>query len=163
MIPAGLAPWMIRHHISLEAMAELAQLMGLNVDPPVPPPLGQRADEAYVQSLVRLEAPTKRVYLFRNNVGAFEDATGRWVRYGLANDSKAMNAKLKSADLIGFRPVIITPAHVGQTIAQIVTRECKPADWVYTATPREVAQVTWANLINSHGGDAKFATGAGTL
>lgn len=163
MIPVGLAPWMLRHGVSYAAMAELAQITGLFVPPAVPPPAGAQATEAYAQSLVRLEAPRVGVYLFRNNVGVLEDRNGRPVRYGLANDSAALNAVLKSADLIGGRPVTITPQHVGQTLLQFLSRECKPPGWSYTGTPREVAQLNWANLINSHGGDAKFATGPGTL
>lgn len=163
MIPAGLADWMIRHQVSAAAMAELAHMMGLNNPAPIPPPPGSQRAEGYVQSLVRLEAPREGVYLFRNNVGALKDEAGRVVRYGLANDSKAVNEKLKSGDLIGVRPVTITPQHVGTVIGQFVSRECKPADWTYTGTPREVAQHTWAMLINTQGGDAKFATGVGTL
>lgn len=163
MIPAGLAPWMLKHGVSYAAMHELAQLMGLMNPPPVPPPPTAQATEAYAQSLVRLEAPRAGVYLFRNNNGAFEDKTGRWVRYGLANDSKALNAQLKSADLIGLRPVTITPAHVGQTIGQFISREMKAPGWTYSGTPEEIAQHNWALLINSQGGDAKFATGPGTL
>lgn len=163
MIPIGLAGWMIRHQISAAAMAELAHLTGLFNPIPVPPPPGSQRTEGYVQSLIRLEAPRAGVYLFRNNVGALKDEDGRVVRYGLANDSKALNEKLKSHDLIGVRPVTITQAHLGCTIGQFVSRECKPADWTYTGTPREVAQNAWALLINAQGGDAKFATGVGTL
>lgn len=161
MIPVNLAGWMVRHRVSAAAMAELAQIMGVNGSVPLP---GQPSrSEAYVQSLVRREAPQVGVWLARNNVGALKDETGRVVRYGLANDSKALNEQIKSGDLIGFRPVTITPAHLGTTIGQFVSRECKPMDWRYTGTAREVAQHRWAMLVNSHGGDAKFATDVGTL
>ena len=99
----------------------------------------------------------------------FTDATGRPVRFGLANDSKKLNQELKSGDLIGWRRVLITPDMVGRTIAQIVSRECKPADWT-PAPPgpterwlHEEAQRRWAALINNDGGDACFALGGGTL
>lgn len=163
MIPVGLAPWMLKHGVTFEAMHELAQITGLMIPPPAPPPPTYQASEAYAQSLVRLEAPREGVYLFRNNNGAFENTAGRWVRYGLANDSKALNAVLKSHDLIGFRPVTIAPIHLGQTIAKFTSREIKAPGWTYSGTPEEVAQLNWANLINAHGGDAKFATGPGTL
>lgn len=128
-----------------------------------PPP----TSEAYVQSLVRLEAPAKGVRLWRNNVGVLLDANGRPVRYGLANDSATLNRELKSGDLIGWRPVLITPDMVGRVIAQFVSRECKPADWRPALSgdrwEHEEAQRRWAKLINDAGGDACFATGEGTL
>lgn len=123
--------------------------------------------EAYVQSLVRLEAPAKGVRLWRNNVGVLFDVNGRPVRYGLANDSATLNRELKSGDLIGWRPVLVTPDMVGRVIAQFVSRECKPADWRPALSgerfEHEEAQRRWAKLINDAGGDACFATGEGTL
>lgn len=125
--------------------------------------------EAYVQSLVRLEAPAKNVKLWRNNVGVLLDRNGRPVRYGLANDSEKLNRVIKSGDLIGWRPRLITLDDVGRIIAQFVSRECKPVGWrpapVGTSERylHEEAQRAWAGLINADGGDAAFATGEGTL
>jgi hypothetical protein len=82
--------------------------------------------------------------------------TGQPVRYGLANESKKVNKKWKSGDLIGWRTVIITPEMVGRALAVFVSRECKPEGWTYSATDREVAQLNWANLVNAAGGDASF-------
>lgn len=121
------------------------------------------ASESRVQSLVRLEASQFDTKLWRNNVGVLLDATGRPVRYGLANDSAALNRVLKSGDLIGWRTIIVTPDMVGRRIARFVSRECKPEGWRYTGTEREVAQLAWADLINAAGGDAAFATGEGTF
>ncbi|NBW08572.1 MAG: hypothetical protein EBR82_11155 [Caulobacteraceae bacterium] len=119
--------------------------------------------EAYAQSQVRLEAPTKGVTLWRNNVGVLTDVSGRPVRFGLANESRQINEALKSSDLIGWRPVLITPAHVGHTIAQFVSRECKAPGWKYAGTDRERAQKAWLDLVAAAGGDSAFATGPGTL
>ena len=119
--------------------------------------------ESWAQSAVRLEAAQKGLQLFRNNVGALRDERGVPVRYGLGNDSPAVNQKIKSADLIGIRPRLITSADVGRTIGQFVSREMKAPGWHYTGTGREVAQLAWANLINAKGGDAAFATGPGSL
>lgn len=168
MIPLSLAGWAIRHNVQPQALAELAQLLGtqarsLEPAPPIPMDAREAKTEAYSQSQVRLEAPRAGVYLWRNNVGVLEDRYGTPVRFGLANDSPALNKRLKSADLIGVRPVTITPAHVGYTIGQFVSRECKRPDWKWTGNEREVAQAEWAALITSLGGDAKFATGPGTL
>jgi len=119
--------------------------------------------EAYAQSQVRLEAPRAGVTLWRNNVGVLTDLTGRPVRFGLANDSRQLNEALKSSDLIGWRPVLITPEHVGRTLAQFVSRECKAPGWKYTGTDRERAQKAWLDLVAAAGGDSAFATGPGTL
>lgn len=119
--------------------------------------------EAAVATRLQLEAARKGVVLFRNNVGAFRDARGRWVRYGLANDSKSLNEAIKSGDYIGIRRVTITQAHVGTVIGQFVSRETKAADWTYADTPRERAQRNWADLVARYGGDAAFCTGEGSL
>lgn len=114
--------------------------------------------ESKQQSLIRLAASKRGILLFRNNVGALLDNRGIPVRYGLANESKAMNKKIKSSDLIGIRPVVITEDMVGQTIGQFVSIEMKTEDWKYTGNERELAQNAWLDLINKHGGFAFFAT-----
>ena len=124
--------------------------------------------ESREQTTVRLEAAQKGVQLWRNNVGAgflsaTNGGTGSFIRFGLCNDSAALNQNIKSADLIGIRPILIGPEHVGRLIGQFVSREVKRADWRYAATEREQAQQRWINLVNAAGGDACFATGFGTL
>ena len=119
--------------------------------------------EATVQNLVRLEASRKGCRLWRNNVGATYTRDGAFLRYGLANESSAVNKELKSADLIGIRPIVITKEMVGMTIGQFVSREIKASNWRYTGNERERAQLQWAELILSLGGDATFAVGEGSL
>lgn len=149
--------WATRWHIPPEAVRDLQITLGL-VSPPVLP-VAQGKSEAWVQSVVRLEASKRGVLLFRNNVGALRDETGRVIRFGLANDSSAMNGVIKSSDLVGQKSVMITESMVGTTIGQFTSRECKSPGWKYTGTPREVAQLAWITLINSRGGDAKFTDG----
>ena len=120
--------------------------------------------ESAAQVLVRLEAARKGVTLWRNNVGVLLDKRGVPVRYGLANDSSAVNSQFKSADLIGIRPLLITPAHVGLVVGQFVSREIKAPGWRFSPNdPREAAQLRWAELVLSLGGDAAFATGEGSI
>ncbi len=119
--------------------------------------------EAATQALVRLEASHAGVRLWRNNLGAGKLENGSFVRWGLANDSAVVNERIKSADLIGIRSVLIGPQHIGHTIGQFVSRECKPPGWRYRATDREVAQLRWAELIASFGGDAAIVTGEGSI
>lgn len=153
--------WAHRWNIPLAAMLELREIFVIE-KLPVPEP-HKEATEAFVQSLVRLEAAQKGLKLWRNNVGAFRDERGVPVRFGLGNDSERLNKVIKSGDLIGWRPLLITPAHVGSRVAQFVSRECKRPDWRYTGTDREVAQLRWAEAVTADGGDAAFCKGAGTL
>ena len=89
-----------------------------------------------------------------------KDERGVPIRFGLANTSKAVNGELKSGDLIGIRPVLITPDMVGKVIGQFVSRECKESHWKYNPRDtRDVAQGRWAALVNSLGGDAKVTVG----
>lgn len=161
MTPA-INKWAIRNRVSHLALHELAQLFGMLGHDTLPPSV-KGTSEGAVQSAVRLEAARKGVRLWRNNVGALLDARGVPVRYGLANESKEVNAVLKSADLIGIRPVTIGPEHVGQVIGQFVSREVKKVGWHYTGDDRERAQLAWAQLVTAAGGDACFVTGEGTL
>jgi hypothetical protein len=111
-----------------------------------------------------LEATRVGARLFRNNVGAGTVMeSNSFLRWGLANESKAVNTRLKSGDLIGLRPRVIVQADVGSTIGQFVSREIKRPGWKYTGSPREEAQLRWAELIMSLGGDAAIVTGTGSL
>ena len=160
--------WAIRWGVPFEAVADLQRIFGQDAAH-IPTGKTSAGGEDGASVAVRLEAPRKGVLLWRNNVGAMQDASGRVVRYGLCNDSKALSEKFKSGDLIGIRKVIVTQAMVGLPIGQFVSREVKaPFDdkgnpWRYSATPREVAQLAWAQLIVANGGDAAFCTGEGSL
>lgn len=116
--------------------------------------------EAAVQAAVRLEYARRGYRLFRNNSGALPDATGRPVRYGLGNESRQVNERLKSSDLIGWHPLVITPGHVGLTLAVFTSLECKPPGWHLTpGDKRGQAQKAWLDLVTGDGGEARFVTG----
>lgn len=72
--------------------------------------------EHEIQQRIILAASRGPVRLWRNNVGALRDERGQLVRYGLGKGS---------ADLIGYRQVLITPEMVGQPFAQFVAVEVK--------------------------------------
>lgn len=158
-----LEEWAIQWGVPHAALMDLRARMGLHAALGQPQHEADGHSESWATAKVRMEASRKGVVLWRNNNGAGTLEDGSFLRWGLANDSKKVNEVLKSGDLIGIRPVAITPAHVGRTIGQFVSREMKPPGWTYKATEREVAQLEWANLIVSRGGDAGFATGEGTL
>jgi hypothetical protein len=153
--------WAQRWRIPEAAIRDLRILFGI-VTSGLPQELNDTS-EAGVTSLIRLEASRKGCRLWRNNVGATYTDKGDFLRYGLANDSKKTNAEFKSADLIGIRPVTVTLRHVGRIIGQFVSREVKAGNWRYSGTQREVAQLRWAQLIMSLGGDACFVNSEGTL
>lgn len=116
--------------------------------------------EAEIQARVRLAYSRKgNVKLWRNNNGAFKDATGRVVRYGLGNESKLISDVLKSHDLIGWKTITITPDMVGQKVAVFLSVECKREGWVPNENDnREQAQRRWADLVNEAGGEARFVS-----
>lgn len=157
-----LTKWAQRNGVSRQAMYELYQLM-MSVDTNPPRDAGSLRSEAAAQNVVRLEASKKGLRLWRNNVGAAIDSRGNSVRFGLCNDSPRMNKVIKSADLIGIRPVMIEMHHVGHIIGQFVAREIKRPGWQFSGTAHEKAQLTFLELVTAMGGDAKFATGEGTL
>ena len=174
MNPTVLNQWAIRHQVSIDALHELRQMMGiadadhlhhaqaeLRLDvseAAVQAELRLDVSEAAVQAELRLNASKVGGRLWRNNRGAgYLQEGGQLVRWGLANDSKQMNSVIKSHDLIGIKPVLITQDMVGTIIGQFWSREAKPSGWRFTGTAHEEAQLAWADLIVSLGGDAKFS------
>lgn len=129
--------------------------------------------EAGVDSRIRLEAAEHGVHLWRNNRGAGkvqytdeetgEVKTSRFMRWGLANDSKEMAADMRSHDRIGIRKTLITQEMVGTYIGRLYSREIKAGSWKWTGTEHEMGQLAWGTLINSQGGDAKIVNGPGSF
>lgn len=115
--------------------------------------------ESLIQQAIRIEASRRGCLLLRNNSGACQDSTGRQIRYGLGNDSAQINKAIKSSDLIGIYPVLITPDMVGQTLGVFLAVECKRPGWYYTGTEREAAQLKFHEIVKKHGGYGLFATG----
>ncbi len=162
----NLTQWAIDYQVPYVAVEALRTMMGLNGRDHMPEKTG--VSEAAVDSVLVLEAARLDIPLWRNNCGALRDEHGRLVRYGLANSSKDENKLIASADRIGIRRRLITPQMVGTHIGQFVSRETKKVGWVWTGGDtregqREEAQLRWAQLILSYGGDAGFCTGEGTL
>ena len=150
--------WATRHNIPPAALQDLIRMFtAAQTDPE---PHARLTSEAAAQDNVWLEASKAGVRLWRNNVGAGKLDNGSFIRWGLANDTKQMNEYIKSSDLIGIRPVTVTPAHVGTVIGQFVAREVKAPGWRYSGSKREEAQRRWLELIAGLGGDAEFTTGA---
>ena len=148
--------WAIRWGIPAKAIESLRHEMG--TDKKTSPANKKGHLESHVQQEVRLEASLRGYRLFRNNLGACMDTHGNFIRYGLANDSKAMNRRIKSSDLIGIKPLMIEPRHVGTIVGQFMAREVKRENWKYSGSKIEQAQLRFIELIISLGGDAAFIT-----
>jgi hypothetical protein len=103
--------------------------------------------ETDVQNTIRIEAAKHGLWLMRNNVGVLLDHKGRPVRFGLMNDSKAVNERCKSSDLIGIN---------GKT-GQFIAIECKGPDWRWRGGGREAAQKRFIDAVLARGGLAGFA------
>ena len=136
--------WAARWGIPMQAVAELADLDGTQFESTSTPGLS----EAAVQNNIRLQGSREGMRLFRNNVGQYTDDRGVPVRYGLCNDSKKLNSKMKSSDLIGIKPVTVTADMLGLQVGIFIARECKPAGCVYSGTDRETAKLNFINLIS---------------
>jgi len=101
--------------------------------------------ETDLQQRIRLALGTHSdARLFRNQVGSLPDPrTGRLVTFGLARGS---------ADLIGWRTVVVTPEMVGQRIALFTSIEVK------TPTGRlRPEQQAWLDAVRGAGGIAGVA------
>ena len=156
----NLTQWAIKWGVPIEAVQDLRREFGL-INTDQQPHIGE--SEAAIQTRIRLEATKKGCRVWRNNVGGTYTDEGSFIRYGLANDSKQMNNLIKSSDLIGIRPLLITQDHVGHVIGQFIAREVKAANWSYSGTKREEAQLNFLNIVAGMGGDAAFANSVGTL
>lgn len=147
--------WAARWGIPFEAIADLEQQITSQAEA-VRYVDARSGREANNQKLLQLDAARSGVLLMRNNVFVLQNDNGVPVRAGLMNETKQQNQVCKSSDLIGVKPVLIQPQHVGHTIGQFVAREEKSSNWVFTGTDREEAQKNFIDLINSKGGDAAF-------
>lgn len=114
--------------------------------------------EAAVQQHIRTQIALTGVELWRQNVGACTDANGRVIRYGILNDSKQLNQRFKSSDLVGIRPILVTADMVGQVVGVFAAIECKASNWTYRPNDEHTqAQQRFIDLVRAAGGFAGFA------
>lgn len=119
------------------------------------------ASESAVSQHVQHALSQAGGYAMRNNVGVAFDQTGRPVRYGLMNESRAVNSEYKSSDLIDCLPVLIKPHHVGRTFGLFVALETKESSWKLRPSDAHAqAQLRFINLIRKNGGMSDFITDA---
>lgn len=117
------------------------------------------SSESVNQQQARLLMAQMGAQIWRNNSGAYQDETGRYIRYGLCNDSAALNKRIKSSDLIGATPVLIMPHHVGRTVGVFTALEVKPSGWkLRPSDERGCAQAAFHTIVKNVGGFAGFVT-----
>ncbi|AAQ96513.1 hypothetical protein [Vibrio phage VP16T] len=154
-----------------QAAAEFMALMAETEPSPITAP----ASEARAQQNARMEAGRRGGVLWRNNVGATKSkevhvcpaCTFRFevrkppLRYGLCNDSEKQNKIFKSSDLIGIKPILITPHHVGQTIGQFWSVEVKaPGEPINLRDERQKGQAAFGALVQRFHGSFEFSHGS---
>jgi hypothetical protein len=118
--------------------------------------------ERAIQNEILLAASAAGWVLFRNNSGI--GWVGEVIRLKsgdvLIKNPRPLHAGLctGSSDLIGWRPLLIGPEHLGQVVAQFTGVEVK------TPKGRESpAQATFRRVVNEAGGLALVARGPGDL
>ena len=153
MIHDTIMQWANRHSVPPFAISELFAIL---MAQPTHHESSGATTEVGVMQRARLEAARSGALLMRNNVGACRDHRGRMLRYGLANDSKQVNAECKSSDMIGIQPVVVQPEHVGETFGLFLAVECKKPGWKYTGKPREKAQKRFLDIVRGLGGIGRF-------
>lgn len=112
--------------------------------------------ETDVSATIRIEGAKRGLDLMRNNSGAFENSSGRWVRFGLGNDSERVSRMRKSSDLIGT----LDGRWWGylDVWGLFAAVESKRPGWRYCGDEHERAQLNFINVVRSRGGFACFAT-----
>jgi hypothetical protein len=99
--------------------------------------------EQTIQQEIRIACSNGDTRLFRNNTGTLKDQHGRPVSFGLCKGS---------ADLIGWKRVMVTPDMVGQQVAVFLSIEVK------TPTGRiRPEQQAWLETVQAAGGIAGVA------
>lgn len=116
--------------------------------------------ETTVQNITRVEhCRATNGQIWRNNTGVFFNDAGQPVRCGLANESAAENKVIKSSDLIGITPTLITPQMVGYYLGVFTAYECKPEGWKLTpGDKRGLAQAKFHDIVKQACGFAGFVS-----
>jgi len=119
---------------------------------------GEGGSEAAVVKRCQVQASKMGGRLWKNHKGAATLQDGTFMRYGLLNESKRISDEIKSSDLIGAYPLVITQDMVGTTVAQLWLVEVKEEDWHFTGDAHETAQLKFLELGLAMGARATFAT-----
>lgn len=119
---------------------------------------GEGSSEAAVVARCKVRASKMGGRLWKNHKGAAVLQDGTFMRYGILNESKRISDDIKSSDLIGVYPLVITQDMVGSTVGQLWLVEVKEEDWHFTGDAHEMAQLKFLELGLAMGARATFAT-----
>ena len=129
--------------------------------------------ESQVQQEIMIEAAKHGITLTRNNVGAgqyIDENTGNtsYVRFGLFNESRDKNRKMKSSDLFGLWPGVSHRWVDGPNgrayfwSAVPIFIEVKKEGWVFNPkNKREIAQRNFIEFVKEKGAVAGFCQSVG--
>lgn len=101
------------------------------------------SSEARLSKRIGLALSRLGCRVFRNQVGVYELADGRWLSSGLGKGS---------GDRVGWRSIVITPDMVGQRLAVFLSIEVKGGGGRV-----EEEQLVWAQVVRDAGGRAGIA------
>lgn len=144
----NLHEWANRWGVSVQAFQELMNLMAVEGAENAKNE-GQDTLEQQVQQEIRLHCSQLGGVAWRNNSGALQTQDGRWVRFGVGNESKKLNAKYKSPDLFCLTPM---------TGGKLVLPEVKRPGWTGPTTEHEFAQAAFLTHAISYGAIGGFVT-----
>jgi len=151
MINQEIIQWAEIYGVSPPALKVLIDIL----TPLIPESGAVEHSETWIQNKIRVAASAEYdALLMRNNSGAAVDRGGRHIRYGLGNDSKRINERFKSSDLIG-----ITPIDVGGVVVGVFTAIEVKRDVSKKGVAGE-AQTNFHNAVRLRGGLAGFASSA---
>ncbi|AUR82469.1 hypothetical protein NVP1024O_69 [Vibrio phage 1.024.O._10N.261.45.F8] len=161
-LPEELSEWAERFNIGPDALFSLYGILTAPLGSSEMAPY-EKMPEKHVQDALRVVASSREhTYLWRNNVGATQTPDGRMIRYGLCNESKKLNQRFKSSDLIGGTPIVVTPEMVGKRVMVFTAVEVKKADWKPGSdTQRERGQLRFINAVRAAGGIGFFCRDSG--
>lgn len=161
-LPEELSEWAERFNIGPDALFSLYGILTAPLGSSELAPY-EKMPEKHVQDALRVVAGAREhTYLWRNNVGATQTPDGRMIRYGLCNESKKLNQRFKSSDLIGGTPIVVTPEMVGKRVMVFTAVEVKKADWKPGSdTQRERGQLRFINAVRAAGGIGFFCRDSG--
>lgn len=145
--------WAVLAGLTIEQIRSYQTHMGI-YDERLRPEVGR--SEAAVEARVKVRMSQRGGRAWKNNKGAAYLADGTFLRYGLLNQSQRISDEIKSADLVGIDPVLITPEMIGMIFGRFWCREVKREDWEWSGDEHEMAQLRFAELVLALGGDAGF-------
>ena len=141
MTEAQLAGYLAKHRKPNQGDADIARMLPAFKRGIVHPTRTRQRKESNLVKQLLKRASELGMKLWRNQVGTYKLADGRYISSGLC---------VGSSDLIGYLPVVVTPEMVGKTVAVFVAIEAKaPTGKVRPAQEKFLSAVSSAGGIHA--------------